>query len=133
MALYFKDRWWAKYLEDYDYDDGAHLRNMGLPVWVLIGYYKLYEGDKAKALGGYRDWLTIEDMDAALAYYEEFPYDVDKKLWENEHDYPYIPELLEMGRQLESIQRQLAALRRRRYARRERIAPYSQRRRRPIR
>ena len=38
MALFFKDKWQAKFLEDYDYDDGAHPRNMGLPVWVFIGY-----------------------------------------------------------------------------------------------
>ncbi len=133
MALYYKDKWWAKYLEDYDYDDGAHLRNKGLPVWVLIGYYKVYEGDKEKALGGYSKWLTMEDMEAALAYYEEYPYDVDKKLWENEHDYPYIPELFELNDKVAAIQLQIEALGRRKRVRRQRVAPYSQRRRRQIR
>ena len=106
---------------------------MGLPVWVLIGYYRVYEGDKEKVWNSYRDWLTMDDVEAALAYYEEFPYDVDKKLWENEHDYPYIPELFELIRKVEDVQQELAILRRRTRSRRERIAPYSHRRRRPIR
>lgn len=131
MAIYYKDKWWGKYLEDYDYDDGAHLRSTGLPVWVLIGNYRLYEGDKEKAVGGYSGYLTMEDMEAALAYYNESPYEVDKKLWENEHDYPYIPELLDLVRQMESVRRQLAVLRRRSGYRRERVAPYAHRRRRP--
>lgn len=133
MALYYKDKWWGEYLEDYDYDDGAHLRRTGLPVWVLVGYYRVYGGDKEKVWNGYRDWLTMDDVEAALAYYEESPYEVDKKLWENEHDYPYIPELFELIQQMEGVQRALAILRRRRGIRRERIAPYSRRRLRPIR
>ena len=80
-----------------------------------------------------RDWLSMEDMEAAIAYYEEFPHDVEKRLWENEHDYPYIPDLLDLIGQMESAQGQLAALSRGRGTRRHRIAPYSHQRSRQIR
>ena len=133
MALYFKDKWWGKHIGYFDNKAGAHVLRTGNSVWELIGSYRSYGEDKEATLAAWRGHITAEELDAVLAYYQELPYAVDKKLWENEHDYPYIPELLEMGRKLESIQRQLAALRRRRYARRERIAHYSQRRRRPIR
>ncbi len=84
MALYFKDRWWAKYMEDYDYDDGPRLRNDGLPFWVLVSRYRLAKGDKEKVLAGWQGWVSREELDAVLAYYEEFPEDIDRKLWRME-------------------------------------------------
>ena len=80
MALHYGDKWWAEYLEDDLYPDGPHLRNMGLPVWVLVSNYQLYEGNKEKALGGYSQWLTRDDLEAALAYYAEFPEKIDEHL-----------------------------------------------------
>ncbi len=86
MALYFEDRWWQEYLEDVMYRDGPHLRKKGLPVWVLVGNFQLYKGDKKKALGGYSEWLTYDDLEAALAYYAEFPEVIDRRLRSMEQD-----------------------------------------------
>ena len=80
MANTVEKRWWQEYLEDDTYRDGPHLRNMGLPVWVLVGNFQLYDGDKKKALGGYSQWLTSDDLEAALAYYAEFPEVIDRHL-----------------------------------------------------
>ena len=74
------DRWWAKYLSTPIDAGGPRIRDKGFPVWALISHYKLYQGDKAKVLHSYRDWLTGADLEAALAYYAEFPEDVDRKL-----------------------------------------------------
>ena len=74
------DKWWVEYLADEIYDYGPRLKNTGLPVWVLVGNYKLYNGDKDRVLYGFRDWLTAADVEAALAYYEDFPEDIDRKL-----------------------------------------------------
>ena len=74
------DKWWAEYMTDEIYDYGPRLKNRSFPVWALISHYKLYQGDKAKVLHSYRDWLTGADLEAALAYYAEFPEDVDRKL-----------------------------------------------------
>ena len=57
-------------------------------------------GDTEKTWSGYRDWLTMDDVEAVLACYEEYPYDVDKNLWDNEHDLPCLPGHLELIRQL---------------------------------
>ena len=84
MALYFKDRWWAKYMEDYDYDYGPRLRKTGLPFWVLVSRYRLNKGDKEKVLAGWQGWVSPEELDAVLAYYKEFPEDIDRKLWRME-------------------------------------------------
>ena len=73
-------------MEDDIYPDGPHLRRKGLPVWVLVGYYQFFEGDKEKTLGGYTQWLTYEDLEAALAYYEEHPQQIDEHLQSLEQD-----------------------------------------------
>ena len=64
----YKDRPWAKYMDDDIHHYGPRIRSCGLVVWALIGYYKLYEGDKEKVLYDYRDRITAEELDAALAY-----------------------------------------------------------------
>ena len=84
MALYFKDRWWAKYMENYDYDDGPHLRKTGLPFWVLVSRYRLANGDKEKVIADWQGWVSPEELDAVLAYHQEFPEDIDRKLWKME-------------------------------------------------
>jgi len=80
MALYFGDKWWARYMEDYDYDFGPRLRNSGLPYWVLISRFHMYEGDKEKVLAGWKGWVTDEELDAVLAFYDQFPEEIDRKL-----------------------------------------------------
>ena len=84
MALHYKDRWWAEYLEDYDYDDGPHLRKTGLPFWVLVSRCRLNKGDKERVLAGWQGWVTPEELDAVLAFYKEFPEEIDRKLWKME-------------------------------------------------
>ena len=81
MALYFKDKWWAKYMEDYDYDYGPRLRNTSVPYWVLVSRFQMYDGDKERILADWDGWVTSDELDAVLAYYEEFPEDIDRKLW----------------------------------------------------
>ena len=125
-----EERWWDQYMDPNHYKSGPVLKGSGLAAWALVGQYKLHDGDKSAVLAGWNGILTAAELDAILAYYAEFPFDIDKNLWENEHDTPYIPELLEMRRELDSIQRQLTTLSRRRRTRRARVAPYSQRKRR---
>ena len=84
MALYFKDKWWAKYMEDYDYDYGPRLLKSGLPFWVLVSNCRTYDGDKERVLSGWGGWVTGEELDAVLAYYAEFPDDIDHHLWKME-------------------------------------------------
>ena len=84
MALYFKDKWWAKYMEDYDYDYGPRLRNTSLPYWVLVSRFQMYDGDKERILADWDGWVTSDELDAVLAYYKEFPEDIDRKLWRME-------------------------------------------------
>lgn len=80
MALYFKDKWWGKYLEDYDYDDGPRLRKTGLPFWVLVSRYRLNKEDRERVLAGWQGWVTPDELDAVLAFYKEFPDEIDRKL-----------------------------------------------------
>ncbi len=35
MALYYKDKWWGEYLEDYDYDDGRTCGKWACPYGSL--------------------------------------------------------------------------------------------------
>ena len=35
--------------------------------------------------------MTVEELEAALAYYQDYPDGIDRKLWEIANDGPYIP------------------------------------------
>ena len=76
------DRWWAEYLSTPIDAGGPRIKNKGFPVWSLIGCYQIYDGDKERVLRDYCGILTAAELDAALAYYAEFPYAIDRKLWE---------------------------------------------------
>ena len=84
MALYFKDKWWGKYMEEYDYDYGPRLRDSGLPYWVLVSRFNMYEGNKEKVLAGWKGRVSAAELDAVLAFYDEFPEEIDRKLWQLE-------------------------------------------------
>lgn len=91
MALYFKDKWWAKYIDLNSRRSVPVIREKGMSVWSVIGNYRVYEEDRERLLATYCGELTEEELDAALAYYEYYPYAIDKKLWELANDGPYIP------------------------------------------
>ena len=71
-------------MEDYDYDDGPHLRKTGLPFWLLVSRYHINGRDKERVLAGWRGWVTAEELDAVLSFYDEFFEDIDRKLWQME-------------------------------------------------
>jgi uncharacterized protein (DUF433 family) len=76
---------WRQYIEEYSRRTVPIIRDKGFSVWSLVGYYRVCAGDKQQVLADYRGYLTGEELDAALAYYKEFPDDIDRKLWELEH------------------------------------------------
>ena len=45
-------------------------------------YYRIHRGDKERVLAAYHGDLTIEELDAALAYYWANPFLIDEKLKE---------------------------------------------------
>jgi uncharacterized protein (DUF433 family) len=77
-----KDFPWQKYIDDEGTRSSkAALRDSGYPVWAVIGYFDLYNGDKEKVLAEYRGALTAEELDAALAYYRDNPGAIDRILY----------------------------------------------------
>lgn len=45
----------------------ARLREWGVSVWAIIGYLRIYEGDKARVAESYQ--VPLEAIEAAIAYY----------------------------------------------------------------
>ena len=82
MAVNYKDKWWGEYLSPPINQAGPRIRDKGFPVWSLVGFYQLYAGDREQILYDYCGELTAAELDAALAYYAEFPEVVDRKLAE---------------------------------------------------
>lgn len=74
--------WWHKYIDEHSGRSVAVIRDKGMPVWSLIGYYRLYRGDGERVLNAWRGELTAEEFEAALAYYWSKPYAIDEKLEE---------------------------------------------------
>ncbi len=72
---------WLKYIDE-ESRSVATIRNKGYSVWSLVRYYRVYKGDKDRALAGYHGDLASEELDAALAYYWANPEDIDRKLKE---------------------------------------------------
>lgn len=91
MALQHKDKPWQKYIDLNSRRSVPVIRDKGMSVWSVIGYYRVYEEDRERLLATYCGHLTEEELDAALAYYQDYPYAIDKKLWEIANDGPYIP------------------------------------------
>ena len=91
MVEKVKDKSWQKYIDLNSRRSVPIIRDKGMSVWSIIGYYRVYEGDKARLLADYGGHLTVEELEAALAYYQDYPDGIDRKLWEIANDGPYIP------------------------------------------
>ena len=72
---------WRKYIDE-ESRNVATIRNKGYSVWSLVRYFRVYGGNKERALAGYQGDLTSEELDAALAYYWAKPHAIDRKLKE---------------------------------------------------
>ena len=90
MVGKYKDKPWHKYIDLNSRRSVPVIRDKGMSVWSVIGYYRVYEEDRERLLATYCGNLTEEELDAALAYYQEYPYAIDKKLWEIANDGPFI-------------------------------------------
>ena len=90
MALQHKDKSWQKYIDLNSPRSVPIIRDKGMSVWSVIGYYRVYEEDREQLLATYCGELTEEELDAALAYYQDYPEGIDRKLWEIANDGPYI-------------------------------------------
>ncbi len=57
---------------------GARLREYGVPIWILVGYWKGSGQDAAVVA---RDFdVPIEAVEAALAYYQRHPDVIDARI-----------------------------------------------------
>lgn len=72
---------WKKYIDE-ESRGVAQIRDKGWSVWSLVRYYRIHRGDKERVLAAYHGDLTIEELDAALAYYWANPFLIDEKLKE---------------------------------------------------
>src|SRR5579871_1816792 len=67
------------------YEDGAigrraHVVGSGLDVFEVITTYVNTAKDEQRIIEGYRDWLTPEQVKAALEFYRLFPEEIDERL-----------------------------------------------------
>ena len=53
-----------------------------MPVWSLVRYFRIHQGNKQRVLSAYRGDLSREELDAALSYYRAKPCAIDEKLAE---------------------------------------------------
>jgi uncharacterized protein (DUF433 family) len=54
----------------------------GLEVWEVVGQFKALDEDLEELYDAF-DWLSKEQIDAALAYYRLFPAEVDERIAED--------------------------------------------------
>ena len=76
---------WQKYISENSRRSVPVIKEKGFSVWSVVGYYRACEEDKKRVLADYGGGLTEEELDAALFYYQEYPDEIDRKLWELEH------------------------------------------------
>jgi uncharacterized protein (DUF433 family) len=57
----------------------ARIDGSGLDVWEVISAYKRMGCDRTRLEAAF-DWMTAEQMDAALRYYALFPDEIDRRL-----------------------------------------------------
>ncbi len=76
------DEPWLKYIDEHSPRGVPVIRDKGMSVWSVVGYYKLYQGDKERLLANYRGHLTDQELDAAISYYWAKPYLIERKLKE---------------------------------------------------
>ena len=60
----------------------ARLRDSGVPIWAIVAYLQVYDGDAAQVAEGFE--LSPEEMEAALAYYRLNKRFVDARITLNE-------------------------------------------------
>jgi uncharacterized protein (DUF433 family) len=60
----------------------AIMRRGGMPVWAVMGFYFLFEKDRAATLKAYYSQLTSDELDAVLDFYRDNPEAIDQKLYE---------------------------------------------------
>jgi uncharacterized protein (DUF433 family) len=74
-----------EYIVPSEYHPGpadVRIKGTGVPVWAVIGQYKAEGGDAQYVADGYR--ISLEALQAALAYYEENTAVIDARLAANE-------------------------------------------------
>ena len=76
-----KEQSWRKYIDE-ESRSVAIVRDKGMSVWSLVRYLRVYKGDKERVLAGYDGELTVEELEAVLAYYWANPEVIDRKLKE---------------------------------------------------
>jgi uncharacterized protein (DUF433 family) len=57
----------------------ARVAGTGFDVWEVIDIYRAFGGEKAAILDGY-PWVTPKMLNAALAYYDAFPEEIDARI-----------------------------------------------------
>ena len=55
----------------------------GVEVWEVVSVFKVLNGDLVELYASL-DWLSCQQVDAALAYYRAYPAEVDQQIAENE-------------------------------------------------
>ncbi len=70
----------SKYIDESEPDE-ARLRQSGVPVWALIEYLKAASGNKALVAHDYD--ISLDEVRAAIAYYEEHRQALDTRLLAN--------------------------------------------------
>ena len=76
------DQSWRKYVDEHSPRGVPVIRDKGMSIWSLVGYYRLYRGDKDRLLANYRGHLTMQELDAAISYYWTKPHGIERKLKE---------------------------------------------------
>lgn len=56
----------------------ARLRESGVPVWSIIGYLRMMDGDTTRVARAFR--VPVEAIEAALAYYQRHEEAIDARL-----------------------------------------------------
>ena len=73
---------WRKYVDEHSSRGVPVIRDKGMSVWSLVGYYRLFKGDGGRLLANYHGRLTPQELDAAIAYYWAKPHVIEQKLKE---------------------------------------------------
>ena len=76
------DQPWLKFIDEHSPRGIPVIRDKGMSIWSVVGYYRLYQGDKERLLANYRGRLTAQEFDAAISYYWAKPYLIERKLRE---------------------------------------------------
>ena len=73
---------WRKHIDERSPRSEAVIRDKGIPVWSIVGRYRVYRGDKEQTLSVYDGDLTADELEAVLSYYWAKPHAIDRKLKE---------------------------------------------------